>query len=92
VGIFLAFHTDQATLLRLLGGGFHSVTRRKFLEGSPTPGGTAESLPPWWTPLAGHSTKFLFSSGFHPSYARGEAYAAYDPVTQQASVYWDGID
>jgi hypothetical protein len=47
--------------------------------------------PDWWTPLEDSPTVFQ-SGAFHPGFSSGQALVSYDPSSQVANAYWDGVD
>ena len=88
---YLRFRSPLPQLNGLLGASFTKLTADEFA--SKTPGaGISGPTPAWWTPLAGSPTVFLESGAFHPGFTQGRAFVSYDPSSQVAHLYWDGID
>jgi hypothetical protein len=89
--VYLRFRTPRALLLKLIGPGFHPISRDVFRRGTEN-AGIIGPTPSWWRPLAGSPTLLLYSTSFHPGgFSRGQAYVSYDDSTHVAHVYWDGI-
>ena len=88
--VYLKFQVPQATFRTMIGGGFTPLSADAFAR-KTTGGAISGPSPPWWTPLPG-STVLLESTSFHPTFSGGEAFAAYDPATSTACLYWSGID
>lgn len=88
---YLRFRVSRAQLNGLLGPSFVPITAAQF-ESNISGAGIAGPTPPLWTPLAGTPTVFLLSSGFHPGFSQSQALVSYDPASQVAHVYWDGLD
>lgn len=87
----LRFRSPLPQLNGLLGASFTKLTADEFA--SKTSGaGISGPTPAWWTPLAGSPTVFLESGAFHPGFTQGRAFVSYDPSSQVAHLYWDGVD
>ena len=88
---YLRFRTSRAQLNGLIGPTFVPITAAQFAS-DISGAGIAGPIPPWWKPMAGAPTVFLRSGGFHPGFTQGQALVSYDPASQVAHVYWDGLD
>lgn len=89
--VYLTFRASLPTLKGLLGKNFHPVTRPHFVN-SISDASLTGPAPPWWTPAASPTARFMASTSFHPSFSSGQSYASYDPKTQTVFLYWDGVD
>ncbi|AMV35834.1 hypothetical protein [Planctomyces sp. SH-PL62] len=88
--VYLKFEVPQGTLQAMLGGGFTPLSAEAFAK-ETTGAAIYGPRPGWWMPLPG-STVLLESKRFHPTFSTGEAFAAYEPATSTAYLYWSGMD
>ena len=88
---YLKFQAPLPQLNGLLGPTFTKLTPSEF-RSRISGAGICGPTPAWWTPLAGSPTGFLESRAFHPGFTQGQALVSYDPTSQVAHVYWDGMD
>ena len=88
---YLRFKAPISIVNRLVGKTFAPITAATFASETSGAGITGPT-PPWWAPTTSATTKYYSSTGFHPSFASGQAYYSYDSSSQLIHLYWDGLD
>ena len=88
---YLRLKATPTAFASLTTNGFMPMTLREY-KARTLGGAISGPTPPWWNPLKDAPTIFLSSGSFHPTFSRGQAIVAYDPVSQIVNFYWDGID